>query len=206
MSDRWFRDLPYDRIVRFVAKTETDACFETKEGGLFVKSRHAVDVDFEHLPDCDSFDWQPETFPQFYRGERWADYEAYVRFDSKYEPGKVFYDNGSIVICNHYNFSEVEENCRLYGWKKLTQAEAEARVKKPQRNILADCQDCGEFRGHGHDEICKGRKLSKREYFRLWTHRTSGTVCTSPQEALKYPDIWTELKHDGTGFYLEDGK
>lgn len=47
----------------------------------------------------------------------------------------------------------------------------------------------------------------KPNYVRLWTHRTSGTVCSATDERyLKYPDIWTELKHDGTGFVLSDGE
>lgn len=52
------------------------------------------------------------------------------------------------------------------------------------------------------------QEMPKPNYVRLWTHRTSGTVCTATDERyLKYPDIWTELKHDGTGFYLAyDGK
>lgn len=69
-----------------------------------------------------------------------------------------------------------------------------------------------EFLGESHHAAvrCRRRDLPqmqqeapKPNYVRLWTHRTSGTVCTATDEKyLKYPDIWTELKHDGTGFYL----
>ncbi len=59
--------------------------------------------------------------------------------------------------------------------------------------------------GAAFEVRCRRRDLPlpKPNYVRLWTHRTSGTVCSATDERyLKYPDIWTELKHDGTGFYL----
>ena len=159
---------------------------------------------WKHLTDCKSFEWQPETFPQFYRGEGWSAYDAYVRFDSPDAIGVAFKADGTSRECCQFKFAEVPENITRFAWRKITQAEAESRVRKPEPVNLMNCPDCGEFRGHGHDETCNGKP--KPNYVRLWTHRTSGTVCTATDERyLKYPDIWTELKHDGTGFYLADG-
>jgi hypothetical protein len=47
------------------------------------------------------------------------------------------------------------------------------------------------------------QETQKPNYVRLWTHRTSGTVRTTAEErCMAYPEIWTEIKHDGTGFYM----
>ena len=203
---------------------------------------------WKHLPDCDSFEWQPETFPQFYRGDKWANYELFVRFDSKYEPGIVFFADGTQRQCDHYRFSDVEGSCRLYGWRKLTQAEAESRVKKPEpvespddwvtqdrvdprdgvdyvrwsnfkegHWVLASGDWVNEKHGYVDKEDgsrlevrCRRRDLPpmpqetpKREYVRCFA--SFGTCKLYAANARFAPED-AELKHDGTGFYLEDGK
>lgn len=157
-----------------------------------------------HVPECDSFDWKPETFPQWYAkscGGPYADCDHIMR-TSKTTLCGVLADGTKTkeVPWEKYHEEFVVEG----SWVPLTQAEAEARIKKPEIVNLMNCQECGEFRGHGHEEICKAKP--RPNYVRLWTHRTSGTVCSATDERyLKYPDIWTELKHDGTGFFLADG-
>ena len=197
--------------------------------------------EWQHLPDCDSFEWQPETFPQYWTSE--SPLLAFMKQLSKDDFVPVFLDGSEGAVRSN---STVDRT-------RLTQAEAEARVKKPEpvespddwvtQDRVPDRPGIDEWRrvfdgvpdgwnksfeheeryAHGHTALggrsvvevrCRRRDLPplpqetpKRNYVRLWTHRTSGTVCTATDERyLKYPDIWTELKHDGTGFYLEDGK
>ena len=224
---------------------------ENQAGGLEM-SCHIFDM--THLPDCDSFDWQPETFPQFYRGDRWSNYDAYVRFDSADKCGTAVYVDGKEQECKHYIFADIHECIRLDSWKKLTQAEAESRVKKPEpvespddwvtqdrvpdrpgidqwRRVWPrvkpdDWQDSSHssstFYKHGDtcrisksvfEVRCRRKDLPplpqetpKREYVRCFT-TLEGTVRTAKDiSEFDMPTLWHELKHDGTGFYLEDGK
>jgi hypothetical protein len=210
-----------------------------------------------HLPDCTGFDWQPETFPQYYINVKWGFCDAaYVVRDTK----TTYYgvqENGERHPATLEWDAVNDQLVVQLDWKQVTQAEAESRVKKPepvespddwvtqdrvparpgidQRAYLratdtevdadgwmdAAAMQWSQMPIHGHrvngftiQVRCRRRdlppipqKTPKPNYVRLWTHRTSGTVCTATDERyLKYPDIWTELKHDGTGFYLEDGK
>lgn len=207
--------------------------------------------DMKHLPECDSFEWQPETFPQWYvcgNPIGWG-FTAYV-----------VRDTASTYFCVEESGRESRNSAYKWdqslvtsvAWKQVTQAEAEVRIKKPEPVESPDdwvTQDVVPFRPnidqrrwvtvtggvacdwefvdeintaqpvvHGALNKCSNRleircrrkhlPPPKPSYVRLWTHRTSGTVCTATDEKyLKYPDIWTELKHDGTGFYLSaDGK
>lgn len=206
-----------------------------------------VDHHWQHLSDCDSFDWQPETFPQWYvcgNSIGWG-ITAYVVRDS---PNTYFCveTNGNEVRNSEYVFEQGLVNSGH--WKKVTQAEAESRVKKPDPVESPD--DWVEFDGwlvafprHKIDELkhatessfepaiqawhgkpqqwqasivnykirCRRRDLPpmpqetpKREHVRVWLRWTddklyaTATGCDDPKDR--------ELKHDGTGFYLEDGK
>jgi len=178
-------------------------CCEYQDGAMSVLRQGDY---WKYLPECDSFEWKPETFPQWYAkccGSPYADCDYIIR-TSKTTLCGVLADG---TKTKEVPWGKYHEEFVIEGsWVPLTQAEAEARIKKPELLSLMNCQDCGEFRGHGHEEICKAK--TKPNYVRIWTHRTSGTVCSATDERyLKYPDIWTELKHDGTGFYLAaDGK
>lgn len=202
-----------------------------------------------HLPDCDSFDWQPETFPQWYvcgNSIGWG-ITAYVVRDS---PNTYFCveTNGNEVRNSEYVFEQGLVNSGH--WKKVTQAEAESRVKKPDPVESPD--DWVEFDGwlvafprHKIDELkhatessfepaiqawhgkpqqwqasivnykirCRRRDLPpmpqetpKREHVRLWVNQSCGTVMLMDSSCDIKPKNMDELKHDGTGFYLEDGK
>lgn len=50
------------------------------------------------------------------------------------------------------------------------------------------------------------QEAPKRDYVRCFT-TLEGTVLTAKDiSEFDMPKLWHELKHDGTGFYLEDGK
>ena len=80
----------------------------------------------EHLPECTSFEWVPEVYPQYretYMPNVWAfvrldspTQHAYVRLDGKEDPQQNFNAGWSNV------------NDRI----KLTEAEALARIVKPE--------------------------------------------------------------------------
>ena len=198
---------------------------------------------WKHLPDCDSFEWQPETFPQYWSTFGGIASVAYVEQVSKKEFREVLKDGTVNPIARSGSYS-------ADGRKRLTREQAEALVQKPEPVESPDdwvTQDRvpdrpgidqwrwvyggkseGDWRDtrsdsdiylkHGYVDAAMDRfevrcrrkdlptmpqEMPKPSYVRLWTHRTSGTVCTATDEKyLKYPDIWTELKHDGTGFYL----
>ena len=223
---------------------------ENQAGGLEM-SCHIFDM--THLPDCDSFDWQPETFPQWYacgNSIGWGITAYVVR------------DTANTYFCVETNGNEVRSNAYVFEqglvnsghWKQVTQAEAEARVKKPEPVESPDdwvTQDrvparvgidsehwsnWGVYEWHviGPKQISAQRKMMhgnvdeqedtlslrcrrrdlppmpqetpKREYVRCFT-TLEGTVRTAKDiSEVDMPKLWYELKHDGTGFYLEDGK
>lgn len=230
----------------------------TKQIGITVGEHECGSIDlfhhqhdWQHLPDCTGWDWQPETFPQWYvcgNSIGWG-FTAYV-----------VRDTATTYFCVEESGRESrnaayqwEQGLVTSGhWKQVTQAEAESRIKKPEPVQSPDdwvTQDVVPFRPnldqrrwvtvtggvacdwefvdeittaqpvvHGALNKCSNRleircrrkhlPQPKPNYVRLWTHRTSGTVCSASDEKyLAYPEIWTELKHDGTGFYLAaDGK
>ena len=234
--------------VRVVGHRLDGAAITETHGGFIGLLR--VIEGWKHLTGCDSFEWQPETFPQWYVSgcdEPWIahaylkriscnTYERY-RHNGEKDTNEIWGGPENGIVSGGY-------------WKQVTQAEAESRIKKPEPVESPDdwvTQDRvpdrpgidqwrwvyggkseGDWRDtrsdsdiylkHGYVDAamdrfevrCRRKDLPsmpqetpKPSYVRLWTHRTSGTVCTATDEKyLKYPDIWTELKHDGTGFYL----
>ncbi len=233
--------------VLIVGKTRNGIAIAEYQDGSVYEIENGEN--FKHLPDCDSFDWQPETFPQYWTTvDNASDPGAYVIRTSKTE-FKVI-DKDGTTRRHSYSWFPKDSTDRT----RLTQAEAEARVKNPEpvespddwvtqdrvpARVRTDQEhwsnwDADEWYRVRPDQIssrqkmlhgdvdalgytlslrCRRRDLPplpqetpKREYVRLVAHRTSGLVFTSPQEALMYPDVYTELKHDGTGFYLEDSR
>lgn len=219
----------------------------TKRSGITVGEHECGSIDlfhhqhdWRHLPDCTGWDWQPEVFPQWYEPFYDGKY-AYILRTSETKMKRVRLDGSEVET----DWLEID-NAR----KRITQAEAESRIEKPQsvespddwvtQNRVGARPGIDERRftvistglvqpwhevktswsaGMMHGDERKGEKIEvrcrrrdlpslpqetpSRNYVRLWTHRTSGTVCTATDERyLKYPDIWSELKHDGTGFYL----
>lgn len=91
----------------------------------------------EERRSCEQPDPTPappdETFPQFYRGSKWLDEDAFVQFDSKDSPCRLFKNDGSWSSDISFKFDEIAENILKFGWVQLTETEAMARIKpKPQ--------------------------------------------------------------------------
>lgn len=74
-----------------------------------------------------------EEFPQFYRGSKWLDEDAFVQFDSKDSPCRLFKNDGSWSSNISFKFDEIAENILKYGWVQLTETEAQARIKSNPR-------------------------------------------------------------------------
>lgn len=53
----------------------------TKEGNFLVSGQHGYDLT-EHLPDCTGWDWEPETFPQYW-STRSTHYAYLLRINAK---------------------------------------------------------------------------------------------------------------------------
>ncbi len=171
----------------FVCGFDRDGCviWQTSQNSGLKRTTLSVFLEsHRHLPECDSFEWQPETFPQYFvrdDNEPFSDCDHLVR-TAKTKVHGINVDGSATetVVWSEFH----NEHFARGVWKQITQSEAESRVKK-QPEIL--------------------QETSKPNYVRLWTHRTSGTVRTTTEgRCMAYPEIWTELKHDGTGFYLVD--
>ncbi len=237
-----------DRVL-IVGKTRNGIAIAEYQDGSVYEIENGKN--FKHLPDCDSFEWQPETFPQWYVKDDktpFTDCDHLVR-TSKTEVHGINCDGSKT---QNGAWSQYHDELVARGdFIQITQAEAESRVKKPEpvespddwvtQDRVPDRPGIDEYRWnedgcsgsewrqsrknqvaflHGtrqdnctFEVRCRRRDLPplpqetpKREYVRLVAHRTSGLVFTSPQEALMHLDVYTELKHDGTGFYLEDAR
>ena len=66
MSDKpkpgeWWRDLRNDQIVSVLMVTDVDdVCVRDKEGHLGIWQVAQFRLNYEHLPECDSFDWEKD--------------------------------------------------------------------------------------------------------------------------------------------------
>ena len=227
----------------------------TRSNGVIVAEHECGSLEFgctfgemKHLPDCDSFDWQPETFPQWYAkscGGPYADCDHIIR-TSKTTLCGVLADG---IKTKEVPWEKYHEEFVIEGsWVPLTQAEAEARLKKPEP--VGSPDDWVEFDGrlisfprYEIDELkheidsafepairawygksqqwqivglrykirCRRRDLPpmpqetpKRDYVRVWMRWTDDKLYATTTGSDDPKD--RELKHDGTGFYLEDGK
>jgi hypothetical protein len=77
-------------------------------------------ADWQHLPDCDSFDWQPTRYPRYWETHDRA-YYAFLRQDSETEFVLVGYDG------TDYEGTEVT----LADRAEITEAEAMSRIVPP---------------------------------------------------------------------------
>ena len=249
-SGEWWKDLRDNQIVNVVIVTAIDElCVREKGGRLGVWRLAQFALNYEHLPDCDSFDWQPETFPQYW-----------TTIDCKKDPGAyvIRTSTDQFRIINKDGSTQKH----IVSWypedskdrTRITQAEAESLVKKPEPVESPDdwvTQDrvparvgidsehwsnwgVDEWHVIGSKQISAQRKMMhgnvdeqedtlslrcrrrdlpplpqetpKRDYVRLFQAK-GGMVCTAVDvNEFGIPELWRELKHDGTGFYLEDGK
>lgn len=89
--------------------------------------------DWQHLPDCTGFDWQPETFPQWYvKDDRkpFADCDHIVR-TSKTEMCGINACDGTET--GTAKWGEYQADLVAAGqWIQITKEEAESRIEKPQ--------------------------------------------------------------------------
>jgi hypothetical protein len=134
---------------------------------------------WKHLPECDSFEWEsPDDWVTQDRVPDRPGIDQWRRVWPRTKP-----DDWQDSSHSSSTFYKHGDTCRI------SKSVFEVRCRRKDLPPLP-------------------QETPKPNYVRLWTHRTSGTVCTATDEKyLKYPDIWTELRHDGTGFYLaEDGK
>ena len=135
--------------------------------------------DMKHISDCDSFDWQPEPV------ESPDDWVTQDRVPDR--PG-------------------IDQWTRTWNG---TQQCWEASLSNEERYMHGhDCADTGsvfQVRCRRRDLPPMPQEQPKREYVRLWFPQPSGPIRVTQGETLA-GQIWAELKHDGTGFYLEDGK
>jgi hypothetical protein len=78
--------------------------------------------DMKHLPDCNSFEWQPETFPQYYAPSfRSIDRAAFIRRDSPSCVVTVRKDGSEVLWSSDW----AEESD---GRKEITKSDAISRL------------------------------------------------------------------------------
>ena len=108
------------------------ACIQAQDKEpVWISNRLARNM--THLPDCTGWDWQPETFPQYYdhglKGDR-RNGTAFIRRDSVEKYACVSVDG-----CDKTKY-DWNESCKYYvrcgTWKQITEQQALALLDKPK--------------------------------------------------------------------------
>ena len=123
----WWKDLNDDVIVSVkAAARQHSVCFDRNDGKLCLWSIDTFLLDFEHLPDCTGWDWQPEVFPQWRESKN--GHIAFVRIESdSFTPVKIDGTECARASRNEYPSSWQG----IFNRPRLTREQAEALVQKP---------------------------------------------------------------------------
>ena len=124
------RQSPAVRIIGF----DGDECIvRHRDGRLTTLAKgnwQRADGDWQHLPDCDSFDWVPEVWPKYVFCDKWNLNEvAYLRRDS---PDMTTYVKVDGTEERYSHQALVAERTQSGDWTYITEAEAKARINPPQ--------------------------------------------------------------------------
>jgi hypothetical protein len=118
-----------------------------KRNGLTVGEHECGSIDlfrsqdgWQHLTECTGFDWQepkPEVWPKYYRGKLWSDYDAFLEIHHTSDRGMIVRPSGKKELAPvDWDYAAALE-CVLRGsWKELTEAEAIARIARPQQGMV----------------------------------------------------------------------
>lgn len=122
------------RVCCVAVSKQNDVVFEYRNGSFeFFRDGEEPLDDLKYLPDCTGWDWQPETFPQYYdhglKGDR-RNGTAFIRRDSVEKYACVSVDG-----CDKTKY-DWNESCKYYvrcgTWKQITEQQALALLDKPQ--------------------------------------------------------------------------
>ncbi len=155
-------------------------CLEEKDGNLIIAATDKVIEQFAYLPDCDSFNWQPESV------ESPEDWVTQDRVPDR--PG-------------------IDEWNRTWDGRPTVW---EPSLKNEERYMHGHvCTATGsvfKVRCRRKDLPPLPQETPKRDYVRFLFRDCDGRfyLADSSKELIFHG--YRELKHDGTGFYLEDSK
>jgi hypothetical protein len=121
-AGRWIEHVGDRLKIVYVNQSTGRACLECKNGRLWIFSN----FDGCELlpPECDSFDWQPETFPQYWTAKNCD--VAFNRRDSADKTVRVMKDG------REYRWAYSWEERIPSDYTQLTEAEALALLDKPE--------------------------------------------------------------------------
>jgi len=165
--------------IAYISK-EGDVCLESKLGNLHIIGALGFARDCEHLSDCDSFDWQPEPVES---PDDWVTQDRVL-----------------------FRFGLDENRWTRNGKEKLPWSPRLLTSLNHMHGAIDNAGDCYEVRCRRRDLPPLPQGTPKREYVRLWVNQSCGTAMLMDSSCDIKPKNMDELKHDGTGFYLEDGK
>ena len=118
VAGQWY-ELDGKRVWCIGLKTNGKAYMEHDNGNFEVLDERRQSY-LIHLPDCTGWDWEPETFPQYYKGLN----GTYIRRDSADKTVSVSRDG------TEHPWSTVFYSS---AWDRISEAEALALLNKPQQ-------------------------------------------------------------------------
>lgn len=129
----WWEQNDGTRYLCLANNALGETVWQTESGGFNIQLDDYCWKHWTHLPDCDSWDWKPETWPKFYidvEAERNWNNLAYVKHNSD-EDFDFEYHNGI-----NYRESWRTEQMLVFiasgQWIEVTEGEALARIKPPE--------------------------------------------------------------------------
>jgi hypothetical protein len=164
----------YSTDRRYVVGCTTDGnvVLQKPDGKTHLACPEYMQKTWKHLPDCTGWDWEPETFPQYWTTlDTTKDGFAFVVRTSEHEWHGVSYDGKHCpATLNHWHTQGGPYR------KRLTEAEALALLDKPQPL----CKGCG-------------NKLRPEN---AWME--DGCPCNSPKgvndpQPAEDPEEWVEI-------------
>ena len=120
IRDRWY-EFDGERIW-FVGRDYSGVAFVQRRNSLPVIMNDYDIACLTHLPDCTGWDWEPETFPQYYKAVQDA---AFVRRDSPTQSVAVWRSGAEEFMPSPFDPKRYTQ--------RLTEAEALALLGKPNQ-------------------------------------------------------------------------
>jgi hypothetical protein len=123
---------PFDKkYTAWTTNADGTVCCHCPSGAEFSSGRESPCDLVEHLPDCDSFDWQPTQCPRYFETHNREDY-AFLRQDSATD----------FVLVRYNGTGDEVTVVDLANRDGLTEAEAMSRIvpPKPKTRTITFCE------------------------------------------------------------------
>ena len=123
VAGQWYENLGTRQHCIAVSESAGECVMQWKNGDFEIVEESDYE-DLKHLPDCTGWDWEQETFPQYWTANHES--RAFIRRDSFTRTVSVWRDGHEGAWLSEWDKAEARSRTRL------TESEALALLDKPQ--------------------------------------------------------------------------